>query len=129
LTRSLAKHGLDGFPRLFRVGVAGRIFTARISEPVTETKQNKLSDQFIRISVEIAANATRFRRSELGAFPPQLKPHAVEYEERKSHSVGGRILSILLFVGSEASGRCLSFLPQPRPMEIMLMRSTKTQEE
>jgi len=61
------------------------------------------------ISVEIAANATRFRRPELGAFR-QLKPNAVEYEERKSHSVGRRILSILLFVGSGASGRCLSFL-------------------
>jgi hypothetical protein len=68
----------------------------------------------------IAANATRFGRPEVGAFPPQLKPNTVEYDEHDSLSVVRKILSILLFVGSGASARCLSFLAQSRPVEIIL---------
>jgi hypothetical protein len=33
-----------------------------------ETKQNKLSDQFVRISVEIAANAPKFGRPVVGTW-------------------------------------------------------------
>ena len=35
---------------------------------ITEPKENKLSDQFIRISVEIAGNAPRFGRPEVGIW-------------------------------------------------------------
>ena len=32
--------------------------------PIIETKQNKLTDQFVRISVEIVGDVMRFRRRE-----------------------------------------------------------------
>jgi hypothetical protein len=47
---------------------------------ILETKKNKLTDQFVRISVEIAGDVMRFGRPEVGTFAPQLKPNAVEYE-------------------------------------------------
>jgi hypothetical protein len=46
-------------------------------------------------SWRFAVDVTGFRRPELGVFLPQLKPNAIEYEERKLHSVGRRILSFL----------------------------------
>ena len=95
----------------------------RLSESVyfllhRQTKQNKTSDQFIRIPVEIAANATRFRRPELGAFPPQPKPNAVEYEaqvtlcweENPQHTAIRRVWGN--WTVSEFS------LPQSPPLEI-----------
>jgi hypothetical protein len=45
--------------------------------PITETKSLKFSDQFIRISVEISANAPKFGRPEVGTW-------AHDSESRKS---------------------------------------------
>jgi hypothetical protein len=99
------------------------------SWPITETKKKKLSNQFIRISVEIAANAPRFGRPEVGTFPLQLRPNGVEYEEHKPHSVGRKTLGMLLFVGVLGKRTAFEFRSIPTGGRFMLIRFTKTQKK
>ena len=107
----------------------------RLSESVSfllhrQTEQNKTSDQFIRIPVEIAAKCYAIPEAGTESLPATAEAECPLSMKRKSHSVGRRILSILRFVGSGAIGRSLSFpCPNPGRWRSMLMRSTKMQEK
>jgi hypothetical protein len=46
--------------------------------------KNKLTYQFVRISVEIARDVMRFGRPVVGTFAPRLKPSAVEHEKTQT---------------------------------------------